>query len=202
MRTRTALLSLLVLTALVALPAAAQKTHIDFDGATAFNKYKSFQFREARKDMRRISPHMHGVVLETLREYMVDGGLAETDENPDVFVTYFVADAGSLEMSLTDLDYAYGPEFRPGSYWDGGVGTRDANKKTYVFREGTVIVDVWDREREILVWRGMATKGLASDYHQNDKKLVKALAKLMKNWEKMHGGRARALRQIEAEGDE
>jgi len=193
------ILCLSALLCLIGLPLAAQKTHIDYDGATAFNKYRTFQFQEARKALRRVSPSLHDDVIEQLRGYMITGGLTEVREDPDVYVTYFVADQGNLKLALTDLDYAYGPQFSPGSYWEGGVGTRDVSKKVYVFKEGTVIIDVWDREREILVWRGMATKGLKGDYHKNEKRLAKAITKLMKEWDAMYGRHAQALREIEAE---
>ena len=49
---------------------------------------------------------------------------------------------------MGDLEYAYGDSFTPGSYWEGGVGTRDVGKKSFNFKEGTVVVDVWDRARE------------------------------------------------------
>jgi len=192
----------LLLSALIfslALPALAQKTHIDFDGATAFNKYKTFQFEEARRDLRQVSPSLHDDVIKQLSGYLSEAGLTAVREDPDVYITYFVADGNNLEVALTDLRYAYGPNFRPGNYWDGGVGTRDVSKKVYIFREGTVIVDVWDREREILVWRGMVTGGLKKDYHKNEKKLAKGLKKLMKDWDEMYGGRSRALRRIEKE---
>ena len=85
------------------------------------------------------------------------------------------------------------------SFMQGGVGTRDVREKSYTFKEGTVVVDVWDRERKVLVWRGMATAAVKSDDERNEKKLDKALAKLMKKWEKMYGGHARALRKLKAE---
>jgi hypothetical protein len=74
-------------------------------------------------------------------------------------------------------------------------------KKSFTFKEGTVVVDVWDRERGILVWRGMATGALKKDYNKNEARLAKALEKLMKRWEEMYGGRARAIRKLKAKGD-
>ena len=44
---------------LATLPAAAQKIHIDYDGATAFSEYKTFAFKETGKDMRRVSSSLH-----------------------------------------------------------------------------------------------------------------------------------------------
>ena len=57
----------------------------------------------------------------------------------------------------------------------------------------------WDTERKILVWRGIATANVKKDATKNEKRLEKAFEKLMKEWEEMYGGRARALRKLKAE---
>lgn len=193
------ILTLSLLLPLAALPALAQKIHIDYDRATAFSEYKSFQLRETRHDLRRVSPSLHQDVVRQLTDYVVEGGLTQADSEPDVYLVYYAAYLGDLQLVLGDLEYAYGSDFSPGSYWEGGVGTRDVTKKSFTFKEGTVVVDVWDRERQILVWRGMATAALKKDYHKNEQKLAKALEKLMKRWDEMYGGRARALRKLKAE---
>jgi hypothetical protein len=47
----------------------------------------------------------------------------------------------------------------------------------------------------------MATGALKKDYNKNEARLAKALEKLMKRWEEMYGGRARAIRKLKAKGD-
>ena len=189
----------LLLLLLTVLPAAAQKTYIDWDQATAFSEYKTFQYRETPNDLRWVSSSLHHRVVDQITRYALDGGLTSADSDPDVYIAYYAAYNRELEITLTDLEYAYGEGFSLGAYWEGGVGTRDTRKKAFKFKEGTVIVDVWDRARGELVWRGMATAALKKDYHRNEAKLDKALQKLMKQWEKMYGGRARAIRKLKAE---
>ena len=196
------ILPLSVLLFLASLPALAQKIHIDYDQATAFSEYKNFELRETRHDLRRVSPSLHQQVVRQLTDYALEGGLTRVDSEPDVYLAYYAAYRDDLRLVLSDLEYAYGPGFSLGSYWEGGVGTRDVTKKSFTFKEGTVVVDVWDRERKILVWRGMATAALKKDYHKNEEKLEKALEKLMKQWDKMYGGRARALRKLKAEREQ
>ncbi len=186
----------LVLLCCVAPPAAAQKIFIDHDNATAFSEYKTFQMRETPKDLRRVSPKLHDTVVQKITEYLIEGSMSPVTSDPDVYITYYAAFIGDMRLGLSDLDYAYGKGFTPGSYWEGGVGTRQVTKKEFTFKEGTVVVDVWDRERGILVWRGMATSALNRDYHKNEVKLAKALDKMLKRWDKMYGGRARAIRKL------
>ncbi len=191
------ILSLLV--GLVAFPAVgATKIHIDYDGATAFSEYTTFQFKNTRRDLRRVSPSLHKEVALQLINYARNGGLAMVDSEPDLYLAYYAAYHGELRLVMGDLEYAYGDSFTPGSYWEGGVGTRDIGKKSFNFKEGTVVVDVWDRERGILVWRGMATGAVKKDYHKNEARLAKALEKLMKRWDEAYGGRAQAIRKLKA----
>ncbi len=193
------ILPLFLLLLLPAQTVLAQKIHIDFDGATAFSEYKTFAVKETGKDLRRVSSSLHAQVVKQLTDYATDGGLVQDDAEPDVYLAYYAAFRGDMRLVLGDLEYTYGPGFHLGSYWEGGVGTREVREKSFHFKEGTVVVDVWDRERQILVWRGMATAAVRKDHHKNEAKLEKALARLMKKWEKMYGGRARALRKLKAE---
>lgn len=186
---------------LLAAPAVAQKVYVDYDGATAFSEFRTFQMRETAKDLRRNSPRLHDRVVQKLTEYMIEGALEPTTSEPDVYVAYYAAYIGDLRLVLSDLEYTYGDGFTPGSYWEGGVGTRQVSAKEFNFKEGTIVIDVWDRERGILVWRGMATSALKPDYAKREARLEKALDKLMKQWEKTYGGRARAIRKMKVEKD-
>jgi hypothetical protein len=194
MRTPTILALLLLLTAL---PAAAQKVYVDYDNATAFSEYRTFQLVETAEDLRDTSRTSHELVVSELRRYATEGGLTEVDANPDFYLAYYTADRGDLRLALTDLRYGYGANFDFGGYWDGGVGTRAPN--SFTFKEGTLIVDAWDAERQELVWRGMATAALSSNPDKNDKKIEKALKKIMKRWDEAKGYRVRAIRQMKAE---
>ncbi|MEE9562476.1 MAG: DUF4136 domain-containing protein [Thermoanaerobaculia bacterium] len=178
---------------LIALPALGQKVHVDYDGATAFSQYRTYQFYETREDLRDFSLSSHKKVVQQLKDYAEDGGLREVDSDPDVYVAYYTADRGDLRLVLSDLEYTYGSDFSLGSYWEGGVGNRTSN--SFTFKEGTLIIDVWDAKEKRLVWRGMATAAVAKDPDKNDKKIEKAIKKMTKNWEEMYGGRVRALRK-------
>ncbi len=178
---------------LIALPALGQKVHVDYDGATAFSQYRTYQFYETREDLRDFSLSSHKKVVQQLKDYAEDGGLREVDSDPDVYVAYYTADRGDLRLVLSDLEYTYGSDFSLGSYWEGGVGNRTSS--SFTFKQGTLIIDVWDAKEKRLVWRGMATAAVAKDPDKNDKKIEKAIKKMTKNWEEMYGGRVRALRK-------
>jgi len=194
MKIPTTLILLLVATAL---PALAQKVYVDYDHATAFSEYKTFQYKETKEDLQDFSRTSHELVVNELIRYAKEGELEQVDSNPDFYLAYYTADRRDLHLAMASLDYSYGESFDLGGYWDGGVGTRTPD--SFTFREGTLVVDAWDAERRQLVWRGIATAALSKNPDKNDKKIEKALKKIMKKWEEAKGGHVRALRKIKAE---
>lgn len=184
----------------IALPVLGQKVTIDRDHAVAFSEFKTFQFRETRDDMRDTAPYVHKDLVRQLRQYAIDGGLEEVDSDPDVYIAYYTADQRDLYLGKDNLEYSYGENFDLGEYWEGGVGTRTPDK--FRFREGTMVIDVWEAETNLLVWRGIATAALSKDPDKNAKKVDKALKKIMKKWDEEYGGYARQMRQIKAEEGE
>ena len=192
---------LVLFTAILATPTLAQKVYVDYDRATAFSQYRTFQFKETREDLRNFSETLHRRVVGTLRSSTTEGGLEEVASDPDIFVAYYTADQGNLRLVLTDLEYTYGPDASLGSYLEGGVGTR--NLENFSFREGSLIIDAWDAKEKKLVWRGIATAALSrKNPDKNDKKLDRALEKIMKRWDEMYGAKAQAIRKHQMEEGE
>lgn len=191
-----------VLCALVTSTASfGQKVYVDYDSATAFSQYRTYQFQETREDMRDTFPEVHKQIVVKLKKYIQEGGLTEVQANPDVHVAYYTADYRDLRLVLGDLEYAYGPDFSLGGYWDGGVGTRTPS--SFQFKEGTLVIDVWDAKEKNLVFRGIATAALAKDRQKNVDKIDRAIDKIVKKWAEMKGDHVRAIRKLqeEEEGD-
>jgi len=194
MKTPTILALLLLVSAF---PALGQKVYVDYDSTIPFSEYKTFQYVETQEDLRDFSRTSHGLVVSELRRYATEGGLEEVDSDPDFYLAYYTADRFDLNLAMSDLRYSYGANFDLGGYWEGGVGTRTPD--SFNFKQGTLVVDAWDAERGELVWRGIATAAVSSNPDKNDKKIEKALKKIMKKWDEAKGYRVRAIRQMKAE---
>lgn len=192
---------LVVFTVITATPALAQKVYVDYDRATAFSQYRTFQFKETREDLRNFSETLHRRVVNGLRNYIQEGGMEEVDADPDIYIAYYTADQSNLRLVLSDLEYTYGPDFSLGSYWDGGVGTR--NLENFSFNEGTLIIDAWDAKEKKLIWRGIGTAAMATKKpEKNEQKLDRALEKIMKRWDEMYGAKVQAIRKHQMEQNE
>ena len=189
---------LVVFTVITATPALAQKVYVDYDRATAFSQYRTFQFKETREDLRNFSETLHRRVVNGLRSYIKEGGMEEVDADPDIYIAYYTADQSNLRLVLSDLEYTYGPDFSLGSYWEGGVGTR--NLEDFSFNEGTLIIDAWDAKEKKLIWRGIGTAAMAKKKpEKNEQKLDRALEKIMKRWDEMYGAKVQAIRKHQME---
>ncbi len=194
MKIHRLLLLVLCLTVVAAAPALAQKVYVDYDRATAFSQYRTFQIKETREDLRNFSETLHRRVVDGIRAYMQEGGMEEVDSDPDIYVAYYTADQGNLRLVLSDLDYTYGRDFSLGSYWEGGVGTR--NLEDFSFDEGTLVIDAWDAQEKKLIWRGIGTAAMARKKpDKNEAKLDRALQKIMKRWDEMCGAKVQAIRK-------
>jgi hypothetical protein len=118
-----------------------------------------------------------------------------------VHVAYYTADQSNLRLVLSDLEYTYGRDSSLGSYWEGGVGTR--NLEDFSFDEGTLAIDALDAREKKLIWRGIGTAAMARKKpDKNEAKLDRALQKIMKRWDEMYGAKVRAIRKHQMEQDD
>ena len=50
------------------------------------------------------------------------------------------------------------------------------------YREGTLVVDIWDTKKKELVWRGVATETLSSDPAKNQKLAQEVVEEMFKRY--------------------
>lgn len=191
--------SLILLVGLLAGVASvpAQKVFVDYDSATAFSQIRTYQLRDTRLGLQDTYPDIHRQIVVKIKTYLQEGGMTDAVSDPDVLVAYYTADARDLRLALSDLEYSYGPDFSFGNYWEGGVGTRTPS--SFQFREGTLIIDVWNAREKQLVFRGIATSAIPKDYDKRIARVDKALEKIIKTWGEMKGDHIRALRRLREE---
>ena len=171
---------------LVAGPAFAQKVYIDYD-----KDYKkpvhTFKWAETKEtSLESTNSLMHSRIINAIQHYIHEVGVREVAENPDVYVTYHVSTANRQQLNTTSWGYGYpaGWAWNPywGNAWGMGMGTSTTTVSTYT--DGTLIIDVWDAESKMLIWRGTATATLKQKPEKQAKQLDKALQKMMHAWNK------------------
>ena len=165
---------------LVALPAAAQKVTIDYAHDFDFAAVKTFQYVEASTSTA-ADPLMDERIQEAIKRQLVEGGLTEVTENPDIDVTYHVAAKDKTVYSTTNLGYTgYGPGWRR---WGVGMGTSTTTTNTYT--EGTLVIDAYTPNDKRLVWRGTGTVTVKANPEKRARQVDKIVAKLGARWDKI-----------------
>lgn len=179
-------------------PAFAQKVNIDYDSAYDFDTIKTFAWATTPEtSVEGGNPLMHSRIVNAIEHYLSMGGMREVgeDDNPDIFVTYHTSTKEQMNLNTTSWGYGY-PGGWYGGGWGGGwggasMGTSSTTVSTY--EVGTLVVDAWSPETKNLVWRGTAGNITVSPNPQKmEKKIDKALAKIVKKWQSMSAKKDKA----------
>jgi len=93
-----------------------------------------------------VEKHIHNAVNAELAAK----GMSRTSSDPD----FYVASHLGTEQKINVTSHGYGYGYRWGGY--GGVDVRQ-------YTQGTLVLDLIDAKSKELVWRGVATKALASN---------------------------------------
>jgi hypothetical protein len=178
------LFGVLIVLGLAATPALAQKVYIDYAHDFDFDAVKRFQYVET-KDSDVADPLMADRIVSMIKKELVEGGLKEVTENPDLFVTYHVTTRENQVYNTTHMGYGgWGPGW---GAWGGGVGigmsSSTTTASTYV--EGTLIIDAYEPADKKLVWRGSGTVTLKAKPEKQIRQVEKILTKMGARWEKI-----------------
>ncbi len=160
---------LLLAFCLVAIGVYAQDVHYNYDRATNFAMYKSYQWVDIKGGV--ADQLIDQNIKKAVDEQLTQKGLTRVEKEADLFVGYQAA--VNQEKSVTV--WGTGPR-RMG----GGM----AQGETSTIAVGKLVIDMYDPAKKQLIWRGDATKTLdpSKDPDKNYRNLQKAMAKLFKNY--------------------
>jgi CRISPR/Cas system-associated endoribonuclease Cas2 len=131
-------------------------TH-DYDQKEDFARFKTFNWMPQPKSIigdAQAAQLQNSLFDKRLKEAVNEGLLAKrlslAEEKPDFLIVYHTGVQD--KVNITDWGYGYGPYWGP---WGGPVDVHQ-------YSEGTLIIDFVDADDNQLMWRGTATKALAS----------------------------------------
>jgi len=152
--------------------AAAQDIRTNYMPGTDFSKYKTYKWVTipGAEQTNQILDQQIKLAVDTS---LAAKGLTRTDDDKaDLYVAY--------QVSITQQEQwnAYGT----GGGWRFGGGMATVTSTT--IQIGTLGLDFYDPSPQQLLWRGQASKTLnpSKDPKKNQKRLNKAVAKLLKNF--------------------
>jgi hypothetical protein len=161
----------LLFTALVG-TAVAHQVKTDFDHQTNFSQYKTYSWQ-------RIKPS--NSLWDARIKIAVDAQLAakgwtQVDNGGDVAIVAIATT--HTERALQTFYDGMGGGWR----WRGFGGTGEATTTEQDYKEGTLLVDMYDAKTKQLIWRGSAEDTLSNKAETNEKNLNKGVAKMFKKF--------------------
>ena len=106
---------------------------------------------------------------------MVKKGFVETSSNPDLLVnvTAILKEKTALQADT----YNTGGFYRPYG-WGGGYGGT-TTVTSYNYKDGSLIIDVLDASKNLLIWQGIGNKEIDKPSSNPDQAITSAVTKIM-----------------------
>ena len=180
-------LSLFLFVLLLSINSKAQ-VKSDYDKNTDFSKIKTYTFAGWAKNSDQILNDFDKKrIKDALRSEFSSRGLEAVKSNGDVEITLYVV-VNKKTSTTAYTTYTGGMGYYGGRRgWGmgyGGVGmgmaTTDYSENDYL--EGTLVVDMFDKDSKDLVWEGIITSVVKEKPKKREKSIPKKIKKLMKEY--------------------
>jgi hypothetical protein len=148
---------------------AAQKVQTDWDKNKNFADYHTYYWAKVDSP----NPLMNQRLQDAVDAELSKKGWSKQQDGGDVAVIGLGTSSTKKDLNTfySGTGWGYG-----GWYGGGGMGTSTTTVNEY--REGTLVLDMYDNNSRQLLWRGTATDTMSDKPEKNEKKLNKAVEKL------------------------
>lgn len=176
-------LALIVVFLIVTGTLLGQDVRYNFDKNTDFSKYKTYKW-VALKDAARVNDIADKQIKDAVDSQLATKGLSKVDaDDADLYIGYQVGMSTEKQFTSFDSGWGAGPGWYRGGWYGGGMGGM-ATGSTSTIYIGQLALDMNDRTKKELVWRGVVSKTIdpRAKPDKQTKNLNKAIAKLMRNY--------------------
>lgn len=160
-----------------------QKVTGDYEESTDFSKYKTYEFIGWQDDSDQVMNDFDKTRLrDAIIAEMSSRQFEMVESGADLAISLFVVvDEKTSTSSYTNFygGAGYGRGRRVGG-WGGGHATTTYSENDYL--KGTLVLDMLDPESKDLLWQGVATGTISEKPEKREKKIPKAVKKLMKKF--------------------
>ena len=152
--------------------AGCSSVHVvtDWDRDTNFSGYRSFEFAPSPAEKKGPTPGNRAFLDKRIKraveaELTAKGFVLRESGRADLLVVYY------LKLQDVVNVYTYGHYPRR---WGGAASV-------HRYKEGTLVLDLVDRNLDEVVWRGWG-EGIRADVQRSEEKIHKAVAKILKKF--------------------
>ncbi len=170
------------------------KVTYDYDKKVDFNQFKTYQFYGwAKGSEQNINSLDRERVEDAFVKELKKRGLTYTKENGDLVISLFFVTKEKTETTANTTGVGayggayggyYGGYYGYGPHWGWGPGfTYSTTTYTqHEYKEGTLIVNVFDAKAKKLIWEGIATGALKEKPEGREDRIRNAVSKIMENY--------------------
>jgi hypothetical protein len=161
-------------TVLMTLLGSALARHIqtDFDHQTNFSQYKTYSWQEIKAS----NTLWDQRIKDAVNAQLASKGWTQVDNGGDVSIV--AIKTTKTQRTLQTFYDGMGGGWR----WRGMGGFGESTTTEQDYKEGTLVVDMYDSGTKQLVWRGSAEETLSDNAEKNEKSLDKGVAKMFKSF--------------------
>jgi len=167
---RTAVCTMFFLTLLGS--AFAQKVRTDFDHQANFSQYKTYSWQEIKP----ANSLWDARIKNAVDAQLAAKGWTQVPSGGDVAIVAIKTTKNQRTLQTYYDGMGGGWGWR--RFGGGGFGESTTTEQDY--KEGTLVVDLYDARTKQLIWRGSAEDTLSDKATQNEKNLYKGVAKMFK----------------------
>jgi hypothetical protein len=162
----------------------------DRDKAIDFTKYKTYEYYGWADESDKIMNEFDKNRIEhAFGDEFAKRGLENVESGGDLVVVLFIVVEQKTEQraETTGSSGMYGGGYYGGYYgygpeWGWGSTYSTTTVRTYEYEIGTLVIDVFDRTKEQLIWESIGRGTVDEDPMTREKKTPKNVAQIMKEY--------------------
>jgi hypothetical protein len=152
--------------------AFGQHVQTDFDHQANFSRYKTYSWQEVKAS----NSLWDDRIKDALKAQLAAKGWTQVDNGADVAIV--AIKTTQTEKTLQTFYDGLGGGWR----WRGFGGFGESTTTEQDYKEGTLVVDMYDASTKQLIWRASAEDMLSDKAEKNEKNLDKGVAKMFKSF--------------------
>lgn len=181
-----------ILTILLMVSCSSTKITWDYDKDADFANLKTYEYYGWADNSDKILNVIDKTRIEkSFSAQFTERGISYVKEGGDMIVALYIVTEQRQETTATTTGvsggmyggygyggyYGYGPRWGYGPSW--GYGTASTTVRTTNYTDGTLIISVFDKKEQKLIWEGAATGTIDENPQNRDKNIPKVAADIM-----------------------
>ena len=164
--------------------------NFDHDKSVDFTKYKTFEYYGwAENSDKLLTPFEKERLESAFGDEFAKRGLQYVKEDGELVVSLFIITEQKSKTTASTSYYGgyggyggyygYGPGWGYGPGYGGGMGMSSTTVSTYDYIVGTLVVDVYDKAEEKLIWESIGSGSINDNPQKREKNIPKTVAFIM-----------------------